>query len=260
MSNLAITYKNLADSATLTASPAADVSAPITYLQNDSRGHYFAAAAVGAQDIKGEWGGTAYTISCLRLDRTNLADGDTWRIQFYSDTAWTTGIYDSGTIAPFATDLYDNWSFSAAEKFFTPVASVKSFKITVTSAAVFHASRLYLGAYTTAEFNPLTDMISGWATNSTHARLGGGTLSSNVQSKWRKLTFEMLMTTEVNRAAWAEIGRYVGLDKSVWVSVFPNAGGTQKRDHSIIGKFEHGAEAKWAGYSQYNFSLSLNEV
>ena len=260
MSNLAITYKNLADSATLTASPAAGTTTPVTYLQNDSRGDLFKATATGAQQIKGEWGGTAYTVSCVHLERTNLVDGDTWRIQLYSDVAWTTQVYDSGTVAPFATDLYDNWSYSNADLFFTPTASVKSFKITCTSAAIFQASRLVLGAYTTAEFNPRFGMSCGDITNSTHERRSGGSLGANVQAQWRLMVFDMLVTTEANRAAWNEIGRYCGNTKTVWVSVFPSLNTSQERDHSIVGKFEQAPSVKWTDYGQYDFQLTLSEI
>jgi hypothetical protein len=126
-SNLRISYINRADSATLTASPAAGSATPVTYLQNDARGHLFAAEASGSQEIKGEWGGTAYTIGCVRLDRTNLVDGDTLRIELYSNADWTSRSYDSTAAAPFATDLYDAWDYSNAELFFTPVAGVTSF-------------------------------------------------------------------------------------------------------------------------------------
>ena len=260
MSNLAIGYLNRADSATLTASPAAASNAPVTYLQNDSRGHQFAAVAVGAQEIKGTWGGTSYTIGCVHLDRTNMVDGDTWRIQLFSDAAWTTSVYDSGTIAPFATGLFADWAFSNAEKFFTPVAGVKSFKTTVTSAAIFQASRIFVGPYSTAEYNPQYGMTPGWETNSQQARTDGGSLGANVRAQWRSLSFDMFATTEAERAAWMEIGRYSGNAKAVWVSVFPGAGGTQERDHSIMGKFEQSPATKWTSYNQYDFSLKLSEL
>ncbi len=258
--NLAIAYLNRSDSATLTASPAAASNAPITYLQNDSRGHLFAAVATGAQDIKGTWGGTAYSIACAHLDRTNLVDGDTWRIQLYSDTAWTTGVYDSGTIAPFATSLFANWSFSNAEIFFAPVSGVKSFKITVTSAAIFQASRLFLGPYSTAQYNPKYGMVPGRETNSQQKRLDGGSLAVNVRAKWRSLTFDMFASTEVERAAWYEIGNHSGNERSVWVSVFPGVGGSQERDHSVMGIFEQSPATKWSNLNLFDFSLKLNEV
>jgi len=260
MSNLAICYKNLADSATLTASPVAGSTTPVTYLQNDSRGDLFKATATGAQAILGEWGGTAYTVSCVHLERTNLVDGDTWRIQLYSDATWTTQVYDSGTVAPFATNLYDDWDYSNADLFFTPTASVKSFKITCTSAAIFQASRLVLGVYTTAEYNPKYGMSAGYSTNSTHERRVGGSLGANVQAQWRALTFDMFASTEAERAIWNEIGRYCGNTKTVWVSVFPSLNTSQERDHSMLGKFEQAPAVKWTDYNQYDFSLTLNEI
>lgn len=260
MSNLRIVYKNLADLATLTADPVASAVDPVTYLQQDSRGHLFAAAAAGTQAIKGTWGGTAYTVSAVRLERTNLADGDTWRVQLYSDAAWTTQVYDSTAVAPFATDLYDDWSHSNADLFFTPTASVKSFKITLSTAAVFQAARLVLGAYTEAAYNPRYGMSAGYVGNSDQTRLEGGSLSTAVRADWRMLSFDMYALTEANRAAWNEIGRYAGNHKTVWVSVFPAVGGTQERDHSVVGKFEQSPVVKWSSPNQYDFSLTLNEL
>lgn len=260
MTNLNIAYLNRADSATLTASPAAASTAPVTYLQNDSRTYKMQAAAVGAQDIKGEWGGTAYTVGCVRLDRTNLADGDTWRIQLYSDAAWTTGVYDSGTIAPFTTDLFDDWSYSVAEKFFTAVAGVKSFKITVTSAAVFQASRLFVGPYTTAQYNPVYGLQLGWSTNSTQTRRGSGTLGTSTRSQWRTMVFDMLARDDAQRNIWMEIARYCGNTKTVWVSVFPGLGTARERDHSMFGKFEQSPMIKISGFNNYDFSITLNEL
>ena len=216
--------------------------------------------ATGAQAILGAWGGTAYTLGCVHLDRTNLVDGDTWRVQYYSDAAWTTQVYDSGTIAPFATGLYADWDFSNAE-IFTPVTTgVKSFKITVTSAAVFHAACLFVGPYSTAQYNPRMGLVPSWDTNSTQARQDGGSLGANVRAQWRSLAFDMFASNETERAAWMEIGRYSGNTKPVWVSVFPGIGGSQERDHSIMGKFEQSPATKWSEYNLYDFSLKLNEV
>lgn len=260
MSNLIIGYLNRADSATLTASPAAASNAPVTYLQNGSRGHVFAAAAVGAQEIRATWGGTAYTLGCVHLDRTNLADGDTWRVQYYSDVAWTTQVYDSGTVAPFAAGMFADWDFSNAELLTTITASVKSVKITVTSAAVFQAARVFIGPYTTAAYNPKMGAAIGWGGNSEQARLAGGSLGVNAQAQWRSLAFDMFATTEAERAVWMEIGRYSSNVKQVWVSVFPGLGGTAERDHSIMGTFEESPATKWSGVNQFDFSLKLNEV
>lgn len=260
MTNLTIAYLNRGDSATLLASPAEASTAPIAYLQNDSRGYQFQASAAGTQVLFGDWAGTAYTVGCVRLDRTSLADGDTWRIQLFSDTAWTTSVYDSGTITPFATDLYDAWNFSVAEKFFTAVASVKSFKITIVSAAVFQASRLFIGPYTIAAYNPKFGASLGWSSNSKQSRRDGGSLSVYQRAQWRSLAFEMFAATEAERAIWMEIGRYCSNNKTVWVSVFPSLGTTQERDFSVMGKFEESPATKCSNLNVYDFSIKLNEI
>lgn len=255
-----IVYKNLADLATLTADPVASTVDPVTYLQQDSRGHLFAAAASGSQVIKGTWNGTAYTVSAVRLERTNLADGDTWRVQLYSGADWTTEVYDSTAVAPFATNLYDDWNHSNADLFFTAETGVKSFKITLSTATAFQAARLVLGAYTEAEFNPMYGITLGYDGNSEQTRREGGSMATTTRADWRALSFDMLTTTEAYRAAWNEIGRYAGNHKTVWVSVFPGTGGTQERDFSIVGKFDQAPQIRWGDVTRYDFSLTLNEL
>lgn len=261
MTNLSISYINCADSATLTANPAALATKPITYLQNDARGYLFGAAAPGSQEIKGTWSGTAYTVGHIKLDRTNLVDGDTWRVQLYSDTAWTTGVYDSGVVAPFAAGLFSTWSYSFAELWLaSQTTGVKSFKITVVSASAFQASKLYVGPYTTAQWNPKYGMSMNWEGNSKQERWDSGTLGVQTRAQWRALNFDLFASTDAERAVWQEIGRYCGNFKTVSVSVFPNVGGAQERDNSMICKFEDSPEAKWSNLSIYDLSVKLKEI
>lgn len=260
MSNLTICYLNHGDSAVLSASPVALSNLPVAYLQNDSRGYMFGAATSGVQDIRGDWNNTAYTVGCIKLDRTNLADGDTWRVQLYSDVAWTTNIYDSGVISVFTTGLYSGFDYSSAELFFTAVSSVKSFKITITSAAAVRISRLFIGPTIVAGYNPQWGLSSGWSTNSTVTRTDGGSLRSNIGSQWRSLSFDMLLTTEADRSIWYEIARYCSTTKALWVSVFPGVGGVQERDHSFIGKLETNPMTRWGSFNQFDFSIKLSEI
>lgn len=258
MSTTKIAYINRADSATLTADPVALSTAPVTFLQSDRRGYIFSATSSAAQQIKGQWGGTAYPISYVRLDRTNMVNGDTWRIQLYSDAAWTTQVYDSGTIAPFTTEFAD-WSFSFAEKWFTEVTGVKSFKITVTAATTLTAYRLFVGPSTTVTYDPNYGMTPSWVDNDENERTEGGSETTNQKSNWRKLVFDMSASTEADRAAWMEIGRRNGKRLQVVLSPFVGVGGTQERDHSIMGKFEESPSTRWSDVSLFDFSLVLNE-
>lgn len=260
MSNLSICYLNIGDIADLTAIPSEVSSMPVAYIQNDSRGSIFGAVASGIQTIVGDWGGVDYTVGCVKLDRTNLVSGDTWRIQLYSDTTLTTLIYDSGTIAVFATGLYSGLDYSSAELFFTSVTGVKSFKITTTSVTALRVCRLFIGPTTVATYNPQWGMMSGWETNSSKVRTDGGSFRSLFGSTWRTLSFDMLLTTESERSIWYEIGRYCSNTKSLWISVFPGVGGAQERDHSIIGKFEASPIIKWGSFNQFDFSVKLSEI
>lgn len=260
-----IAYLNRADAATLTAVPAAQSDKPVTYLQNDDRGYVFRSADVSSpQVIYGEWSGTSYAISCCRLDRSNLQTNDTWRLQLYSDAAWATQVYDSGTVDVFTDNTFDAWDFAFSELFFTEQVGVKSFKFTITSSSnpdgYIEVARLFLGPYTEATYDPKVGLSSGWVDNSKQTRRRGGTIEVDEQAQWRTMSFDMFLATEADRATWAEIGRYCGKRKTVWVSVFPGLGTAQERDYSLLGKFQESPLKKIIGLNQYDFSLTLNEV
>jgi hypothetical protein len=265
MSNLRIGYINLADSATLTADPVVEAADPVTYLQNDNRGYMMQSTGLTAQQIKGEWGGTAYTISMCALYRHNLVTNDSWRLQLYSDVAWTTQVYDSGTIDAFTDNIFDNWDFGFSTLWFTPTASVKSFKLTLTSSAnpdgYITASRLFIGAYTEANYNPNYGMNLGYETSSTQVRADSGSLHVNSKAKWRKMTFDLMVTSETDRALWLEIGRYCGVEKTVFVSVYPgDASATLERDHSIMGKFDKSPAQISSSFGTYDHQITLLEI
>lgn len=263
MNNMRIGYLNYADLATLTASPVADAEMPVTYLQNDSRSYVFGATSAASQDIKGTWSGQtpdSYTISEFALWFTNLAYNDTVRLILYPNADWTgTPIYDSTALAAWASGLFDTWGWGFINRYFTPAAAVKSFKITVAAAAAMQAGRLYLGPYVEPAVNPDEDCQIGWEGNSTQSRREGGSLAVDVKAKWRSFQFEMDLKTEAERAVWMEIGRYVMNEKTLVASLYPEVGGTSERDMAIMGKFEKGPLQKMA-YNQYDFGLKLNEL
>lgn len=261
MSNLRIGYLNYADLATLTATPAATTAGPVTYLQDDARGYLFAASSVASQEVKGTWGGTAYTVSQFSLWRHNLLYNDTVRIILYPNADWTgTPVYDSTALAAYASGLFDNWGWGYLNWYFTP-GSCKSFKITVAaSATAFQCSRLYLGPYTEAPINPAYGFILTPEGNSKQKRSEGGSLRSISRARWRSAAFDMQVQTEADRAAWYEIGRYCDISKSFIASAFPGSGGTVERDHTLYGKFEKSPAMRLSGVTRYNFSMKILEL
>jgi hypothetical protein len=265
MSNLRIAYVNRADTATLTANPVVESTMPVTYLQNDSRGYVMRSTSTTAQEIKGEWGGTGYTLGCCSLYRHNLITNDTWRLQLYSDTTWTTSVYDSGTIDAFSDNTFDDWDFEFSVMWFTAVSGVKSFKLTITSSTnpdgYVEASRLFLGAYTEAEYNPKYGMSLGYESSANVVRSDGGSLYGGAKSRWRTLSFDIEITSESQRATWAEIGRFCGIDKTVLVSVYPgNATAALERDYTLLGKFEKSPEQVASSFNLFDHSIKLLEI
>jgi len=185
-------------------------------------------------------------------------------MQLYSDAGQTTQIYDSGTIAAFTTGLYADWAYSVVAKYFTAVASVKSFKLTIVSstnpAGYIEIAELFIGAYTEATYSPKFGLSLGWTDNSTQTRRGG-TLSINTQDQWRSLSFDMLLTTEVDRALWMEIGRYCSKSKTVFISGFPaDASVNRERDHQGFWKFDQSPAQKISEFNLYDLTVTANET
>lgn len=261
MSNLRIGYLNYADAATITADPVATTTGPVTYLQSDARGDIFLASSTASQDIKITWGGTAYTVSQLTLWRHNLVYSDTVRLILYPNANWTgTPLYDPGASAAYVPGLFDNWGWGFTNRYFTPIASVKSAIIRVAaSAAAFQCARLYLGPYTEAPINPAEGFQLTPASNARQNRSEGASLRSIPKGKWREATFDMMVGAEAYRAAWYEIGRYCDVDKSFVASLYPEAAGTSERDHTIFGKFEKAPGMKIAT-NRYDFSMKILEL
>lgn len=264
MSNLKACYQNRADSATLTANPVAASSYPVTYLQNDERGYVFRSTSTAAQEVKGTWGGTAYTIGCAVLYRHNLVDGDTWRVQLYSGTAWTTSVYDSGTVSAFASGMFADWDWGFSVMYFTAVAGVKSFKITVTSSSnpdgYVEAGRLLLGPVVDAPYNPKYGFQIGWADGSSKSRNPGGSVMVEAGGRYRQASFDMLLASEADRAAWLEIGRACGASKTLWLSAAAGLTGAYERDLGMLGQFDQSPAQRFSSYNIYDMSLQFSEV
>jgi hypothetical protein len=260
MPNLRFGYINVADAMALTANPVAMATAPVTYLQSDARTYIFKATSTASQEIKGT-SATAYTISQMCLWRHNLLYNDTIRLYLYSDTAWTTNVYDSTALAAYESGLFANWGWAFTNRYFTPVSGVKSFKIVVAaSAAAMECARLFLGAYVEAPINAGYGYSPGRDTNSKQSRSEGASLNTDRKGDWRTAAFDMTVENEADYAIWDEIGRYCGTWGSIVSSLSPGAGGTLERNGTLFAKFEKHPGQKLADQNRYDFSMKLLEL
>lgn len=283
MPNLRLVTKNAADFATLSQENTNTlfyVGTAITNLQNDIRGRIY--RAKGNQwpiIIKGTWNGQGYKCSMAALIRHNFENASTWRVQLYSDAAWTTQIYDSGTlnafpgatlgeldwgVSPLGSGIYDAFMGQRLSVMWFTEVTALSFKITVNdsgnSATYVDISRLFLGKYISPVYNATYGMKLSWKENTAQSRSDGGTLRSDGGQPWRTLQFDLGALPEADRAAWSDVFRYAGLRKDMFISIFPGSGGELERDYQMACKFIQLPENDNFAPSYYRTTVQVEET
>lgn len=253
MSNLRIIYPNDSDEATLTASPSLVATLPVENLQDVARARVARSTSTAAQDFKGTWS-TSRLLSAAALVRHNLTSAGTWRLRLYSDAAWTTLVYDSGAVVacppkalgdlewgidPLGASLFTNWALAFSSMWFAPVAA-KSFTLTLTDAAnpagYLEASRLFVGRYLQPTYNMAWGFKLSWVEASSQERTEGGTLRSDGQEPYRRMSFKLADLTASDRPKFQEWSRRNGLRTDAFVSAFPENANAQERDYAMSAK------------------------
>lgn len=184
--------------------------------------------------------------------------GGNVRLILYSDAAFTTSVYDS-TVLPVlnvvGSDPYNfginDTGLGGADPFvlFTPYwkwfasTTFRSYKIFFSSKSptygysYWQASRIWLGKYFEASFDPDYGMTIGWADKTDSNRSRGGSLRTNQGPKWRVGSVDFANMSEDDRAAWLDIMYQCGMSYDFVVSIMPELNNRLERDHIINGKF-----------------------
>lgn len=255
-SNVRFISVNHADDATLSASPAAVSTLPVTNLQLSPRGKISRFTGLATQDIDGTLP-SSRLVSGFVLYRHNLTTSATCRLRLYSDVAMTTLIYDTGAfvalpgkalgeldwgIDPLGASVFTGWGEAFTQLWFTPI-KIRAFKITLTDAGnpdgYIDVGRLFLGPFLEPLINiEFGTLQLGWSEGSTQTRTGGGSLrtDSSPAGPYRCLTMSLNGLNEGERSRFVDFQRTTGLRKDFFVSVFPEQGGALERDHAMVGK------------------------
>jgi len=247
-----ILWSIASDSWTLTASPAAAIA--VANLQDASRAKVWRSSGTTLQQIQGT-SSTAAQVNCCILDRHNLSSAAKWRLQLYSDAAWTTSVYDSGYVDanpaipwgqfswgydPWGATVYTNWGFGVAQMWFSSVGA-KSFTLTIAdttnTAGYLQAARLMIGPALSCEAAPSYGLGFRWEETTKQTRTDGGTLRSDPASAYRVLNLDLKRFSNSQRSNLSEAYRYCGKRRDIFVSVFEGTGGTVERDYSFRGKW-----------------------
>lgn len=250
---------NWADTATLSVSPAAVTTLPVTNLQSNVRDRVWRSTSLAQQVITGHWSGGGYPCSAWGMWPGNMA-GSTIRVQLYSDTAWSVQVYDSGTLdfftytgtvygtflwgaTPWGVEVGDRTAKLAPKVvYFTQVVAA-SFKITITNGpgvdtSYFEARRFWLADYVDAPYNARYGAQPAWRSSSEHARTIGGSLRRRNGARWKELRFDTMFATEADRTKWSDLMYQLDPATELVLSLFPAAATRQERDFTVMGSLE----------------------
>lgn len=267
---------NQGDVATMTASPAVVATLPVTNLQTQPRAAVMRTTSTADQQVKLTWP-AAKLLSAVALVRHNLSSAATWRIQVYSDAAWTTLIYDSGAVLaapgkalgdlawgldPLGASVFTGWSYAFSSLYFAPVAA-QSVKITLSdtgnAAGYLEASRLFVGAHIEPQYTVSYGVKLGWKENTVTTRTDGGSLRSDPTLPYRTLSFNLDWIVESDRAVLLDALRQVGKRQDLWVTIFPGVGGAKERDYSMTAKVVNSPDLAHPSYGTYAAQFDLEE-
>lgn len=254
--------RNIASRFTLSANPSLLSGAPESNLLLPDRLKTARSSSLAAQEYKGTCA-DAQTMNMLMLGMTNVTQNETVVLQLYSDTAWTTQVYTSGSVTAFP---YTGFSaahtqadaefliFRSIVFYFTRRTDVKSWKVTRTDGSpanadgYFDASQLHCGEYWQfANYPALSGPQVSVPSATTSRRMDDGTLRSNKGDNW--LAIE-LAQDKMDSADWKELQQaaiYLGTDREFFFSLFPGDGTFEEAHHQGIVKFV--ADTGWDRYN-----------
>ncbi len=277
MINLRMIVTNDADAATLSASPAAVATLPVSGLQDSSRAKVMRTTGLAAQQINGTWS-AARMLSACALMRHNLTSDGTWRLQLFSDAAWATQIYDSGTVISWpaknlgdlewgvdslGATVFNEWGKSFSVLWFAPITAL-SFRITLTDpanpAGYREAGRLFMGRMIEPMANMSYGLGLGWREDTKQTRTDGGTLRSDQFEPYRRLKFSLGHLDESERPKWLDFVRRVGKRMDFFVSCFPEAGGMKERDYTMSAKIVNTPDSTHPFLNTYAIDFELEEA
>lgn len=281
MANLRLCAKNAFEFATLTASPAAEATLPVTNLQLPARARVWCSTSDAQQVIYITWNGTGYYLNFVNLLRHNLESGATWRVQIYSDEAWTTQVYDSGTVdaCDYATlgDLdwgVDELGASVFDGFlgqlfsllyFTRVLAL-SVKITLNnvgnSAGYLQASYLFGGDATEFTYNADREALAWRRTNNELESSDGGTPRTPAGVAYREMRIDLPLISAAQRPTFMDMMRYAVVGKPMFAALYPEVTGEKERDYTLVGKVIEFPDVGTEGNKnlKWGSSLRLREI
>lgn len=274
---------NAIDSATLSVTPSAVSTLPLTNLQSNIRDRVWRSPNLEQQVILGNWGGNVRRLSHFSVwssAQSSSLIGSKWRLEVFSDLAMASSVLDqtwdfftfSGTA--WGTDAWGVFQWGVADddrtarlaplsKWFSAV-NASAFRITVTNGGAvdtpyFEARRIWLGEYQQAPTNAQYGAAPQWASSSQQERISS-TLRRMRRGRWRELPFDAVVQSEADRAKWSDIVYVCDPANEVVVALFPADAATRReRDFTVMGSVKVSNPMPYENYNFHRMRFEFTE-
>lgn len=257
--------------ATISANPALLSTKPETFLLTQDRWDTARTTSLASQEIKFSWP-AAQRINMVALGFHNFTTAAQWRIQLYSDAAWTTQVLDNA-----AANLFGHTGISSisnvddpefriyrnAARYWAVQTNVQSAKITFTDAAnpagYFDFARLMIGEYfeLSRQF-PFGGMQIYEAADTGQSGAGSGSVVSDKRANYLmgELSHDALVISTDFEAIEA-LHNSCGLDRDFFLSLHPADGTALELRKQGFFKFQKPSPADRHLPFEFRHSMSL---
>ena len=212
-------------------------------------------SGISAQQLRATWAANV-SIAAVALCHHNLTASATWRVRLYSDAAFTTQVYDSGTVTAYdatemtALDAIGDASFTEYKNsvLWFSATTARSMTIDLTDGSngdgFLQAARLFAGPYTelARNFN-WGHAITPVSPAEQITTLGGSTIGTWAGPVKRQLELDgSNIATKGDRDFIFDLIRVKNHLGDFFLSAWPNAGGKITRDYQMWASFK-----EWRG-------------
>jgi len=277
MSRLRILYNNSADQASSLVASSTAGGLVASNLLTDIKSQVWRSTSTTAT-LTLQWA-AGKLLGLVALPFCNFSASATIRVQLYTEPADVTPVLDTGVqpaaaytplglwnwgYVPMGVNAYSYSGATYAVIWFT-VTSAKKCVITLDDSTntlgYLEASRLVAGSYWEAEVNPDWGASLGVTDRTENFRNDAGDLLSDRGSIHKSLNLPLSQMTTADRAAIFNILRGNGLNRPMFVSVYPElADSTLDQEHQVYGKLAKSSSIASANYAKFASTLEIEEL
>lgn len=277
MPNLRIVADNIVDRAASMAASSTTGTLAAANLLLDIKSQVWRATSTSAT-LTATWA-AAESVACVALPFCNLSPAATIRVRGYSDAAGSTQVFDTGSVpvCPAAAVVLRGWGALASganaygygggayARVWFAQASVRRLVIDLAdsgnAAGYIEASRLVVGPYWSTTYNADSGGTLTLEDMSKYFRTDAGDLMTDVGTRNKKLSVNLLCMPPADRTDLASMLRANRMASSGFFSLFPeNADLEMERDHQIYGKVSQMSAINLTQLGGYSSQLEIEEV